>query len=245
VHPSEANHGDLGMIAADDAILAISWSGDTAELKGIVSYSRRFRIPLIAVTAGENSALATAADVVLLMPRVTEACPHGLAPTTSTLMQLAMGDAIAVALLEARGFTAGDFKTFHPGGSLGASLTHVREIMHRGDRIPLVPLGMPIPDAMKVLSEKRFGCIAVQNDDETLAGIITDGDLSRNLHRNLVTMKVEEIMTRNPKTVPPTMLASAALALLNEHNIGALIVTEKNFPIGIVHFHDLLRIGAA
>lgn len=245
VHPSEANHGDLGMIAADDAILAISWSGDTAELKGIVSYSRRFRIPLIAVTAGENSALATAADVVLLMPRVTEACPHGLAPTTSTLIQLAVGDAIAVALLEARGFTAGDFKTFHPGGSLGASLTHVREIMHRGDRIPLVPLGTPIPEAMKVLSEKRFGCIAVQNDDETLAGIITDGDLSRNLHRNLVTMRVEEIMTRSPKTVPPTMLASAALALLNEHNIGALIVTENNFPIGIVHFHDLLRIGAA
>ncbi|UGX87943.1 KpsF/GutQ family sugar-phosphate isomerase [Phyllobacterium meliloti] len=245
VHPSEANHGDLGMIATDDAILAISWSGDTAELKGIVSYSRRFRIPLIAVTAGENSALATAADVVLLMPKIIEACPHGLAPTTSTLMQLAMGDAIAVALLEARGFTAGDFKTFHPGGSLGASLTHVREIMHRGDKIPLVPLGTSIPDAMKVLSDKRFGCIAVQNDDGSLAGIITDGDLSRNLHRNLVGMKVEEVMTRNPKTVPTSMLASAALALLNEYNIGALIVTEDNFPVGIVHFHDLLRIGAA
>lgn len=245
VHPSEANHGDLGMIAVDDAILALSWSGDTAELKGIVSYSRRFRIPLIAVTAGEKSALATAADVVLLMPRVTEACPHGLAPTTSTLMQLAMGDAIAVALLEARGFTAGDFKTFHPGGSLGASLTHVREIMHRGDEIPLVPLGTLIPDAMKVLSDKRFGCIAVQNAEGTLAGIITDGDLSRNLHRNLVATTVEEIMTRNPKTVPPTMLASAALALLNDHNIGALIVTEDAYPVGIVHFHDLLRIGAA
>lgn len=245
VHPSEANHGDLGMIAADDAILALSWSGDTAELKGIVSYSRRFRIPLIAVTAGEKSALAMAADVVILMPRVAEACPHGLAPTTSTLMQLAMGDAIAVALLEARGFTPGDFKTFHPGGSLGASLTHVREIMHRDDQIPLVPLGTLIPDAMKVLSDKRFGCIAVGNADGTLAGIITDGDLSRNLHRSLVTMTVEEIMTRNPKTVPPTMLASAALALLNDHNIGALIVTEDNYPVGIVHFHDLLRIGAA
>ncbi|QND53968.1 KpsF/GutQ family sugar-phosphate isomerase [Phyllobacterium sp. 628] len=245
VHPSEANHGDLGMIAHDDAILALSWSGDTAELKGIVSYSRRFRIPLIAVTAGETSALATAADVVLLLPRITEACPHGLAPTTSTLLQLAMGDAIAVALLEARGFTAGDFKTFHPGGSLGASLTHVHEIMHRGQEIPLVPLGMLIPEAMRVLSDKRFGCIAVQNEDGTLAGIITDGDLSRNLHRNLMTVKVEEIMTRKPKTVPTTMLASAALALLNEYNIGALMVTENNFPVGIVHFHDLLRIGAA
>ncbi|MGH7004327.1 MAG: KpsF/GutQ family sugar-phosphate isomerase [Alphaproteobacteria bacterium] len=245
VHPSEANHGDLGMIAADDAILAISWSGDTAELKGIVSYSRRFRIPLIAVTAGDTSALATAADVVLLVPRVAEACPHGLAPTTSTLMQLAMGDALAVALLEARGFTAGDFKTFHPGGSLGASLTHVREIMHRGDQIPLVPLGTSLPDAMKVFSAKRFGCIAVEDAQGGLAGIITDGDLSRNLHRNLVAMRVEEIMTRDPKTVPPTMLASAALALLNEHNIGALIVTEDNRPVGIVHFHDLLRIGAA
>ncbi|SDO16598.1 arabinose-5-phosphate isomerase [Phyllobacterium sp. OV277] len=245
VHPAEANHGDLGMIGSDDAILAISWSGDTAELKGIVSYSRRFRIPLIALTAGENSALATAADVVLLLPKITEACPHGLAPTTSPLVQLAVGDAIAIALLEARGFTAIDFKTFHPGGSLGASLTHVREIMHRGDQIPLVPLGTSIPDAMKVLSDKRFGCIAVQNDDGSLAGIITDGDLSRNLHRNLVGMKVEEVMTRNPKTVPTSMLASAALALLNEYNIGALIVTEDNFPVGIVHFHDLLRIGAA
>ncbi len=245
VHPAEANHGDLGMIGSDDAILALSWSGETAELKGIVSYSRRFRIPLIAVTSGENSALALAADVVLLLPRVTEACPHGLAPTTSPLLQLAMGDAIAIALLEARGFTAVDFKTFHPGGSLGASLTHVREIMHRGDEIPLVPLGTLIPDAMKVLSGKRFGCVAVHNDDGSLAGIITDGDLSRNLHRNLVTVRVEEIMTRNPKTVPTSMLASAALALLNEHNIGALIVTEDRFPVGIVHFHDLLRIGAA
>ncbi|NTS32162.1 arabinose-5-phosphate isomerase [Phyllobacterium sp. YR620] len=245
VHPSEANHGDLGMIAVDDAIIALSWSGETAELKGIVSYAMRFRIPLIAVTAGETSALANAADVVLLLPRVTEACPHGLAPTTSTLMQLAMGDAIAIALLEARGFTAGDFKTFHPGGSLGASLTHVREIMHSGDQIPLVPLGTPIPDAMKVFAAKRFGCIAVQNEEGTLAGIITDGDLSRNLHRNLIAMNVEDIMTRDPKTVPPTMLASAALALLNQHNIGALIVTEKNYPVGIVHFHDLLRIGAA
>ncbi|MCO4315604.1 KpsF/GutQ family sugar-phosphate isomerase [Phyllobacterium sp. 21LDTY02-6] len=245
VHPSEANHGDLGMIAVDDAILALSWSGETAELKGIVSYATRFRIPLIAVTAGEKSALATAADIVLLLPRVTEACPHGLAPTTSTLLQLAMGDAIAVALLEARGFSATDFKTFHPGGSLGASLTHVHEIMHRDDNLPLVPLGTPIPEAMQVFSAKRFGCIAIQNEDGTLAGIITDGDLSRNLHRNLVEMRVEEIMTRNPKTVPPTTLASTALALLNDHNIAALIVVEKGHPVGIVHFHDLLRIGAA
>jgi arabinose-5-phosphate isomerase len=245
VHSAEANHGDLGMVGRDDVILALSWSGETAELKGIVNYSQRFRIPLIAITAGEESALGRAANVALILPKAQEACPHGLAPTTSTMMQLAIGDALAIALLEARGFSPTDFKTFHPGGSLGASLTHVREIMHKGERLPLVTVGTLMPDAMKVQAQKSFGCVIVVNDDGTLAGIVTDGDISRNLSRNLSELSVDDIMTRKPRTVDQNLLASAALSILNEHHIGALIVVEDNRPIGLVHFHDLLRIGVA
>jgi len=244
VHSAEANHGDLGMIDRDDVILAISWSGETAELKGIVNYSQRFRIPLIAITSREDSALGRAADVVLLLPKTAEACPHGLAPTTSTMMQLAIGDALAIALLEARGFTPSDFKTFHPGGSLGASLIHIRDIMHRGERLPLVEVGTSLPDAMKVLAQKSFGCVVVV-DGGDLAGIVTDGDISRNLSRNLAALAVDDVMTRKPKTVDQNMLATAALNTINENHIGALIVTEAGRPIGLVHFHDLLRIGAA
>jgi arabinose-5-phosphate isomerase len=246
VHPAEANHGDLGMITAQDAILALSWSGETAELQGIISYSRRFDIPLIAVTSGENSALARAADIVLCLPKSQEACPHGLAPTTSTLVTLAAGDALAVALLEARGFTAVDFKTFHPGGKLGASLTHVGEVMHVGDAVPTVRVGTSVPDAVMTLSLKRFGCVGVVDDAGALVGILTDGDIARRLGKNLVDMKVEEIMSLNPKTVRQNSLASAAMGLLNLYNISALMVTnEDNCPVGVVHFHDLLRIGIA
>jgi arabinose-5-phosphate isomerase len=246
VHPVEASHGDLGMITRDDVILAMSWSGESAELQGIISYSRRFSIPLIALTSGERSTLAREADTVLLLPKEQEACPHGLAPTTSTLMQLALGDALAVSLLEARGFTATDFKTFHPGGKLGASLSHVGDIMHSGENMPLVPLGTSMTDAVMMLAQKRYGCVGVISGDGVLAGIVTDGDIARNLTRNLSELSVDEIMTRNPKTVKPTMLATAALGLLNQHNISALIVTDETLrPIGIVHFHDLLRIGVA
>ncbi|WP_284254668.1 KpsF/GutQ family sugar-phosphate isomerase [Brucella sp. bbatCR03] len=245
VHSGEANHGDLGMIGLEDVILAISWSGETVELKGIVNYSRRFRIPLIVITSRQDSALGRAADVVLLLPKATEACPHGLAPTTSTMMQLAIGDALAIALLEARGFTPSDFKTFHPGGSLGVSLIHIRDIMHRGNRLPLVKTGTPMPDAMKVLAQKSFGCVVVTDDAGELAGIVTDGDISRNLSRNLSALAVDDIMTRSPRTIDQNMLASAALKTINENHIGALIVVEANRPIGLVHFHDLLRIGAA
>ena len=245
VHPAEAIHGDLGMIASDDAIIALSWSGETAELKGIVAYSRRFSIPLIAVTAGENSALARQSDVVILLPKVVEACPHGRAPTTSTVLQLVTGDALAIALLEARGFTADHFRTFHPGGQLGASLTPVRELMHVGDEMPVCAVGTKMPAAIRELSLKRFGCVCVVDEAGRLAGIFTDGDLARNLDRNLAETKVDEVMTRNPKTVPPQMLAGTAIALLNDHNIGALVVVENDRPVGLVHFHDLLRAGAA
>lgn len=245
VHPSEANHGDLGMIAPDDAIIALSWSGETAELKGIIAYSRRFSIPMIAITSGENSALARASDVVLLLPRVAEACPHGLAPTTSTLLQLVTGDALAIALLEARGFTPEHFRTFHPGGQLGANLMRVAEIMRVGDQIPVVRPGTGMPEAVATLAQKRVGCVCVVGDDGKLVGIITDGDLARNLHRNLAETAVDEVMTRSPKTIDPDMFAGAAVALLNQHSISALVVAEEGRPVGIVHFHDLLRVGAA
>ena len=245
VHPAEANHGDLGMITRDDTILALSWGGETAEMQGIIAFSRRFSIPLIAVTAGEKSALARAADIALLLPKEKEACPHGLAPTTSTTMQLSICDALAIALLEARGFSASDFRMFHPGGKLGASLTHVSEIMHTGEEIPLVGLGTLVPFAAMVLSEKRFGCVGVVDAEGCLVGIVTNGDMARNMSRSLKDIKVEEIMTRGPKTVAPDTLAMTAMAMLNDHNISALLVMEDRKAVGIVHFHDLLRIGVA
>lgn len=246
VHAAEANHGDLGMIATDDVVLAISKGGESAELKSIISFTRRFSIPLIAITCSGSSSLATAADIALLVPNEQEACPNGLAPTTSTLMQLAVGDALAVALLEARGFTATDFHVFHPGGKLGASLMHVADIMHTGERLPLVARGTAMPEAITVLSRKHFGCVGVLDGDGRLCGIVTEGDMARNLTRNLSELAVDDIMTRTPKTVKPTMLATAALALLNQHHIGALIVIDDDHrPVGLVHFHDLLRIGVA
>lgn len=245
VHAAEANHGDLGMIGSDDVILALSWSGETLELSGIINHAARFRIPLIAMTSGENSVLGRQADVVLLLPKIEEACPHGLAPTTSTIMQLAMGDALAVALLEMRGFTATDFKIYHPGGSLGASLKYVRDIMHGGNRIPLVEQGTMMTDAMNVLVKKHFGCVGVVNQEGELIGIVTDGDLARNMHFDLSKFSVDEVMTKNPKTLEPNTLVGAATAFINDHHIGAFFVVENKKPIGIVHFHDLLRVGAA
>jgi arabinose-5-phosphate isomerase len=246
MHAAEANHGDLGMVGKGDVVLALSKGGESAELRNIIVYTRRFSIPLIALTSAEKSSLAAASDVVLLMPDVEEACPHGLAPTTSTLMQLAMGDALAIALLEARGFTARDFHVFHPGGKLGASLSHVSDIMHTGERVPLAPKGTSLPEAISTLSRKHFGCVGIVDDDGRLCGIVTEGDLARNLKRNLSELAVDDIMTRRPKTVKATVLATSALALLNEHSIGALIVVDDDErPIGLIHFHDLLRIGVA
>jgi arabinose-5-phosphate isomerase len=245
VHPVEANHGDLGMIARDDAIIALSWSGESAELKGVVDYARRFAIPLIAITSGPESTLARESTVVLCLPKAAEACPHGLAPTTSTLMQLVVGDAMAVALLEARGFTPDHFRTFHPGGRLGANLTHIGDIMHVGAEMPLVPLGTAMAAAALELSRKRFGCVCVIDGEGVLVGIITDGDLARNLHRDMTGLTVDDLMTRTPKTVARNTLASVAMGLLNAHNISALVVVEEGRPVGVVHFHDLLRIGAA
>jgi len=245
VHPAEANHGDLGMIARDDVIIAMSWSGESVELNGIIAYSRRFSIPLIAITAGEKSTLGREADVGLFLPRTPEACPHGLAPTTSALLQLVIGDALAVALLEARGFTPDHFRTFHPGGQLGANLTKIGEIMHVGDKLPVVVSGTGMREAILELSGKGFGCVAIVDDAGRLTGIITDGDIRRQIGSDLLSMSVDQVMTRGPKTVGPDTLVAKALQMLNASAITALMVEEGGKPVGLVHLHDLLRIGAA
>ena len=245
VHPSEASHGDLGMITRDDVILAFSWSGETVELGNIVSYSRRFAVPLIAVTSNAGSTLAEAAELVLALPQAKEACPHGLAPTTSTVMQLALGDCLAIALLETKGFTARDFKTLHPGGQLGARLKFVSDLMHKGDRLPLTDADAIMAEAIVVMTEKALGCLGVVDENGRLKGIITDGDLRRNMGNGLLDRRAQEIMTPAPKTVSPDLLASAALEVINSSSITALFVVEDGRPVGIIHIHDLLRAGVA
>ncbi len=245
VHAADASHGDLGMITSDDVMLALSWSGETEELKDLINYSRRFRIVLIAVTVNVESTLGKAADIVLAMPPAREACPHNLAPTTSSLMQLALGDALAIALLESRGFTAIDFGVFHPRGKLGAALKFVRDVMHPGDAVPLIKRGAPMSEAIMEMSGKGFGCVAVIEQDGRLAGVITDGDLRRHMRNDLLEARVDTVMTAKPKSVRPDQLASEALQLLNSSKITALIVVEADRPVGIVHFHDLLRAGVA
>jgi arabinose-5-phosphate isomerase len=245
VHAADASHGDLGMITSDDVMLALSWSGETEELKDLINYSRRFRIALIAVTVNLESTLGKAADIVLVLPSAREACPHNLAPTTSSLMQLALGDALAIALLESRGFTAVDFGVFHPRGQLGAALKFVRDVMHPGDAVPLIARGVPMSEAIVEMSAKGFGCVAVIEATGKLAGVITDGDLRRHMRVDLLQATVDDVMTASPKTVRPDQLASEALQILNASKITALIVVEMDQPIGIVHFHDLLRAGVA
>jgi arabinose-5-phosphate isomerase len=246
VHPGEASHGDLGMIQQGDVILALSWSGETSELADIITYSRRFQIGLISITSKLESALGSEADVCLALPKSEEACPNGLAPTTSTTMQLALGDALAVALLEAKGFTAQDFRVFHPGGKLGAKLTFVRDIMHRDERVPLVRLGAGMGEAVVQISAKGFGCVGVVDADGKLAGIVTDGDLRRHMRPDLMGAKVDDVMTRAPRTVTPETLGVEALEMLNSRKISAMLVVDQgNIPCGIVHLHDLLRLGVA
>ncbi|WP_424422494.1 KpsF/GutQ family sugar-phosphate isomerase [Parvibaculum sp.] len=244
VHPAEASHGDLGMITRDDAILALSWSGESAELLSIISYAKRFAIPLVAITAEAKSALAQAANIALLLPKAEEACPNGLAaPTTSTTMQLALGDALAVALLEYRNFTPSDFRVFHPGGKLGAMLRHVADIMHKGEEMPLGRADMPMSQALIEMSRKSLGCLGVVDSAGALIGIITDGDLRRHMGSDLLEKRVGDIMNPAPKTVPSTMLATEALNFLNERKITSLFVVENGKPVGLVHIHDFLRAG--
>ena len=245
VHPAEASHGDLGMITSDDVIIAMSWSGETAELKNLIDYSRRFRIGLIAVTADAASTLGQAADVALVLPQAREACPHNLAPTTSSLMQLALGDALAITLLESRGFTALDFRDLHPGGRLGAMLKFIRDVMHTGAEMPLKPTGTKMSDAIVEMSAKGFGCVGITDAAGRLVGIITDGDLRRHMRPSLLDAPVEDVMTNRPNTVRPDQLASEALEILNSLKRTVLFVVEGERTVGLVHMHDLLRAGVA
>lgn len=245
VHPAEASHGDLGMIAKGDVILALSWSGETAELKNLTDYSRRFRIGLIAMTANADSTLGKTADVVLTLPQAREACPHNMAPTTSSLMQLALGDALAIALLESHGFTAVDFGMLHPGGKLGALLKTVSDFMHTGDLVPLAPLGTAMSNAILQMSAKGFGCVGITDTQGKLVGIITDGDLRRHMRNDLLDARVDDVMTKAPKTVRPDQLISETLDILNSMKVTALFAVEAGKPVGVIHVHDLLRAGAA
>ncbi|MBP2299969.1 arabinose-5-phosphate isomerase [Azospirillum picis] len=245
VHPGEASHGDLGMIAKIDAVVALSNSGETHELADIIAYTRRFGIPLIAMTRNGASSLAEQSDVALVLPPVPEACPLGLAPTTSTTMMLALGDALAVTLLERRGFSAADFREFHPGGQLGRALLKVTDIMHKGADLPLCRLDSPLSDVIFEMTAKRLGCVGVTDEDGALAGIITDGDLRRHLTPELLAERADSIMSPRPKTIRPKALIVEALREMNDKQITTLFVVEADRPLGIVHIHDCLRAGAA
>jgi len=242
VHAAEASHGDLGMIGQDDVVLALSKSGEARELSDTLAYAKRFSIPLIAITAKADSQLGRAADSLLLLPDAPEATAEVNAPTTSTTLQMALGDALAVALLERRGFTASDFRVFHPGGKLGAMLRTVGDLMHGDDALPLVGADAPMAQALLVMSEKRFGAAGVVDAQGKLAGLITDGDLRRHMD-GLLTHRADEVMTRAPLTISPGALAAEALKVMNERRITVLFVVDAERPVGILHVHDLLRAG--
>ncbi len=247
VHPAEASHGDLGMVSAQDVIIMLSNSGETAELSDMIEYSRRHRILLIGITGGATSTLARVSDITLLLPPVPEACSLGLAPTTSTTMQLALGDALAVAAYEARDFSPEQFRSYHPGGKLGQQLKRVRDLMHLGADVPVVARSSSMDQAILTMTQKAFGCVAVTDADGDLLGIITDGDLRRHMGPGLLSRQVEEVMTANPKTVGPEVTAAEALRLMNSFKVQSLLVVaeESRRPIGIIRIHDCLRAGMA
>lgn len=246
VHPGEASHGDMGMIEPRDAVLALSNSGKAPELRDLISYTRRFEIPLIAITAGATSPLAEAADIVLLLPKQPEAGSLAMAPTTSTTMQIALGDALAVALFERRGFTAEDYKVFHPGGQLGKNLLKVKDLMHGGDSLPVVSPKSKMSDVLVEMSAKGFGCVGVVDKQGTLLGIITDGDLRRHMSPNLTKQTAEAVMTANPRTIRPSAMAAECLAEMTRHKpkvTNLFVVNDENMAVGVIHIHDLLRAG--
>ncbi len=246
VHPGEASHGDLGMIAEGDAVVALSNSGNTSELSDIIGYTRRFAIPLVAVTAKSESTLAREADHVLRLPQATEACPMGLAPTTSTTMMLALGDALAVALLDRKGFSSQDFQLLHPGGMLGRRLKRVADLMHGPEELPLVAPNMPMRDALLEMTARRFGCVGATDAGGALVGIVTDGDLRRHMTPDLLGRTVHEVMTPEPRTIGSQALAAEALGIMNRQAITSLFVVDADDrPMGILHIHDCLRAGVA
>jgi len=249
VHPGEASHGDLGMITRNDGVIALSNSGNTPELSDIIAYTRRFEIPLIGITSKGNSALAEQADVAIVLPSAPEACPLGLAPTTSTTMMLALGDAMAIALLERRGFSAQDFQVLHPGGAIGQRLLRVADIMHGPEELPLCRPETPMAEAILIMTNKRFGCVGIAGDDGRLVGIVTDGDLRRHMDADLLRNSAGEVMTGAPKTIRAQALAAEALGLMNARAITSLFVVDETRgggrPVGILHIHDCLRAGVA
>jgi arabinose-5-phosphate isomerase len=250
VHATEASHGDLGMISQEDVVLALSKSGETSELSDVIHYSRRFAIPLVAVTARKESALGSAADVCLQIPDAPEACAETNAPTTSTTLMIALGDALAVALLERRGFKADHFRVYHPGGRLGAMLRTASDLMHVGGELPLVSSGTSLKEGIAAISEKGFGIVGVVGADGRLAGIVTDGDLRRHLASGERADTVDQVMTRSPQVAAPHDLAALLLRLMNEREVGGrrrpitqLFVVQDGRPVGLIHLHDLLRAG--
>ncbi|KIQ71390.1 KpsF/GutQ family sugar-phosphate isomerase [Wenxinia marina] len=244
LHAAEAAHGDMGMIVPGDVALLISRSGETAELAPILYYVTRFDIPLIAISQVPDSTLMRAADHRLVLPDLPEACPIGMAPTTSTTMTLALGDALAMALLDARGFRAEDFRTYHPGGKLGAQLRTAGELMHGGDATPVVGPGANMDDVLLTMTARGFGLAALTDVDGRLTGVVTDGDLRRNM-AGLMERRPADIASRDPVTVAPSCLAPEALALMNARKVGAVVVVEDGRPVGVLHLHDLLRAGVA
>ena len=242
VHPTEASHGDMGMVGSEDIIFAISWSGETSELNDIVHFSKQNNIELISLTSSSKSQLAESSNISLILPKATEACPNGLAPTTSTTMQLIVGDALAICLLNERGFDKDKFKSLHPGGQLGLALSTLEDIMHKDETVPLLDSGTNMSEALIRISEKGFGCSGVIQNNE-LIGIVTDGDLRRHMGPELLKKTVDEVMNKNPKTASKNMLATDALDLINELGIqGLFIVDNEKKPIGFINFHDLIRI---
>jgi arabinose-5-phosphate isomerase len=243
LHPAEASHGDLGIVTPQDIVLALSWSGESAELSDIVAYTRRFAVPLIASTAQPESALARAADITLVLPACEEACSESLAPTTSTTMQLALGDALAVALLRRSGVPARSLQDFHPGGRLGARLKRVRDLMHGAEEVPLVALSSTLAEAIVQMTRGRFGMTGVADESGRLVGVVTDGDLRRAFAVSFSDRGVSDVMSRRPHTIGPDELAETALARMNAAAITGLFVLEQERPIGVLHVHDLLRAG--
>lgn len=246
VHPTEASHGDLGMITSEDLLILLSWSGETVELGNMLAYAKRFNVPVVSLTSNAESLLARNSSVAITLPKVQEACPHGLAPTTSAMLQLAVGDALAIALLERRGFSAQDFKTFHPGGKLGSQLLLVQELAHDGDAIPLLPLGSAMGDAVIQMSSKGFGVVGITDEAGKLAGVITDGDLRRHMSQDLLLETVDTVMSHNPRVIKGSVLASAAMEFMQAQKVTVLfLVDDAGAPSGILHIHDLLRAGVA
>lgn len=245
VHATEASHGDLGMIAQDDVILALSKSGETKELADMIGYAKRYSIPLIGMTAKAESTLGRASDILLQVPDAAEACAETNAPTTSTTLMIALGDALAVALLESKGFKADHFKVFHPGGKLGAMLRTAADLMHKSAELPLVASGTPFIEAVKSMSGKGFGVLGVTSSDGKLAGIVTDGDLRRYLTSGKTAAVIDDVMNRTPLTAEPDQLAADVLRTMNERKITQIFVVENGAPAGIIHMHDLLKSGLA